>query len=132
MQFHYYRRPVLRPRQVAHLPHGRFVDHSAMSPAPGTNQLLGAALPSHPQLERLLLLIHFLPVHLIARPSQDSSPVSKSQSTVSLADQWPFPKRMPARVLSDSCAEPIFLCDTNCRCGIASIWLLLWTAIVPS
>src|SRR5258708_37608268 len=87
MQFHHYCGPVLRPGQVPPLPLGCIVDPSAMPSASGTTQFLGAALPPHPQLQRFALLIHFLPVDLIARPSQDSRPVSKSQSTVSLADQ---------------------------------------------
>jgi hypothetical protein len=106
MKLHHHRGAVLTPRKIPHFPCGRVLDGSAMLSAPRADQLLGASLPPHPQLQPFLPLVHLMLEDLISRPSQNLCPILVSQAPPVYPIRLVGRNYIPPRDLSDSCSEP--------------------------
>src|SRR5580658_2071584 len=82
VRFHYHRRHVFKAREIAHFPFAGFLNPACrhMLSASRTNQLQARFLAPHPQLQLLGLLVNFLSINSISRPSQNARPVVFSHS----------------------------------------------------
>src|ERR1700683_3506504 len=82
VRFHDHRRHVFKARQIAHFPFAGFLNPACrhMLPAPRADQLPARLLPPPPQLQLLSLLVNFLSINSVSRPSQNACPVVFSHS----------------------------------------------------
>ena len=85
IQLDHYRRAVFEARQIPYLPLvnlGNFLDPSTTA---GTLQFAVPALPPHPQLQDLVLLVDLVPVHAVTGPLQDSCEFVIGRQSLNLA-----------------------------------------------
>src|ERR1035437_5773508 len=66
---------VLKTGQITHLSLVEVMNLAELPPAPGTHQLPVPTLAPHPQLQRFGLLVDFMLVNPVARPSQNFGPL---------------------------------------------------------